>query len=187
VKRQKSATSSRSAPKQHSSISIHSNKTKNSAEESEEDEDEDDMADLEDAYFARQKAKEASKHTKIDKVKAVSNPVKASSQSKSTPAGTRSGDESNDDAPPVHESLSSSKVDSSRDGIPKKHYAPPDETAQKRDERTIFIGNAPPEVAKNKASFSIQDFPASPTKSLDTVIHEGSYSTHLVLRAHRKG
>ncbi|KAF9242674.1 hypothetical protein BU15DRAFT_86850 [Melanogaster broomeanus] len=54
----------------------------------------------------------------------------------------------------VHESLSKNRADSkmSKSGGRKEKYAVPDETQEKRDARTVFIGNLSPEVATKRVS-----------------------------------
>ncbi|KAF9648173.1 hypothetical protein BDM02DRAFT_3096934 [Thelephora ganbajun] len=76
-------------------------------------------------------------------------PVEDSEQSLSS-----SGSEEEDDeyAPSVHESLARASRPSSTPSSKKsKKYAPPDETPDQRDSRTIFIGNVPSRVMTTKS------------------------------------
>lgn len=50
----------------------------------------------------------------------------------------------------IHETLQKDKPSGSVNR--KTKYAPPDETKEKRDARTIFIGNVAPEVAVKRVS-----------------------------------
>jgi nucleolar protein 12 len=56
-----------------------------------------------------------------------------------------------DPASLVHETVSGAK--SGRSTKKKKvHYVPENETKEQRDQRTVFIGNLPPDVLKSKVS-----------------------------------
>jgi nucleolar protein 12 len=59
-------------------------------------------------------------------------------------------DEDADFSPPIHESLTVKKDQRISHSVGKRKHAPSDETSEKRDARTIFIGNLPVEVAKSK-------------------------------------
>ncbi|KAG9315964.1 Alpha/Beta hydrolase protein [Chiua virens] len=74
--------------------------------------------------------------------------AEASESSKGVSSGLESADEDGDkDHPPklIHETMRQGKPKKSASR--KEKYAPPDETKQMRDARTIFVGNLVPEVA----------------------------------------
>ena len=63
-------------------------------------------------------------------------------------------DDADTDTIPKHESLT--KGSKSRDrGKKEKVLAPPDETPEQKDRRTIFIGNVPLEVASKRVCLSL--------------------------------
>lgn len=65
-------------------------------------------------------------------------------------------EESEDEALPVHESLlEGSKSRSKPTSTRKTKYVPDGETKEQRDRRSIFIGNVPSEVAKNRVRCDI--------------------------------
>jgi nucleolar protein 12 len=77
-------------------------------------------------------------------------PKASSSKSKDVKTGDMPSDEledEDDSAALVHESITG-KTNSSK----KAKYVPEGETSETRDQRTIFIGNLPLEVAKNRVS-----------------------------------
>lgn len=89
---------------------------------------ESDHDDIEDRYSARSKK---------------SNP--------SAPPVYESSDEDDDaNTIPQHESIAGPSKKRDRGPKNKIKYTPLDESKEKRDERTIFVGNLPAEVAKNK-------------------------------------
>lgn len=57
------------------------------------------------------------------------------------------------EAAPVHESLNKSNKRASRSG-PKSKFVPADETPERRDQRTIFVGNLPVDVAQKRVRIS---------------------------------
>ena len=61
--------------------------------------------------------------------------------------------------PPVHEALRKEKKHN-RAGA-KNKFVPADEAAERRDQRTIFIGNVPVEVAQKKVSTKVNNFLSS--------------------------
>ena len=65
--------------------------------------------------------------------------------------GESSSEAEDNIVPPQHESLTAKTLEE-KDGGPKTKtkYVPPEETKEQRDERTIFVGNLPPEMAKSK-------------------------------------
>lgn len=96
--------------------------------------------DIEDQYFDRSRKK-----AKIQEATVIAEPNVAMQ--------SNDEDEENDEnvPPPQHESLGagpSQKRD--RGSKNKTKYIPQDETKEQKDERTIFIGNLPADVAKNK-------------------------------------
>ncbi|KAA1474692.1 hypothetical protein DENSPDRAFT_873549 [Dentipellis sp. KUC8613] len=90
--------------------------------------DDEDNADIEDAYLTKSQ---------------TSQPAPAENASDSS-------DDEGDPSQLVHESVSKSgKAAKVRTKAPK--YVPPEETKEQRDARTIFVGNVPIDVAKNKS------------------------------------
>lgn len=62
--------------------------------------------------------------------------------------------------PPVHESLARAPGPNSASSSQKgKKYAPPDETPDQRDSRTIFVGNVPSQVMAAKVSWCYVSLP----------------------------
>lgn len=64
-------------------------------------------------------------------------------------ADSESDEEESNPSDLVHESLTGTSKAKSKHG-PKQKYTPPDETPPQRDQRTIFIGNLPLQVAQKR-------------------------------------
>ena len=69
-------------------------------------------------------------------------------------------EEEPDSARLVHESLSTSNEKGKATDGAKTKYAPPGETSEQRNARTVFIGNLPLEVAQTKVCH-VDNYPAS--------------------------
>ncbi|KAI0313594.1 hypothetical protein OF83DRAFT_1175533 [Amylostereum chailletii] len=111
-------------------------KEKNARVLDDSEEDEEDNADLEDAYLVS-KTKHRGKIA--DKAAEAGDDGEEGSDE----------DEEEDTAPPVHESLLGGKTHSKKKA---PRYVPLEETSERRDDRTVFVGNVPVEVAKNKSA-----------------------------------
>jgi nucleolar protein 12 len=92
---------------------------------------------------------------------AVASEVAAHTRQTTPSTSHEAGDELDDDdseneALPVHESLlEGSKSRQKPTSTRKTKYVPDDETKEQRDRRSIFIGNVPSEVAKNRVRCDI--------------------------------
>lgn len=68
-------------------------------------------------------------------------------------SGSEEASDSDDEGDPsnlVHESLTKGAKSRQRERHNKSKYIPPDETPERRNARTIFVGNVPVEVAKSR-------------------------------------
>jgi nucleolar protein 12 len=92
-------------------------------------EDEDDPA-LEESYFKRRNEKSAVSKEKV--------------------SGDSSSEDEGSDTHPVHESMS--KDGRTERPRARKAFVKPDETKEDRDRRTVFVGNLPVGVAKERVS-----------------------------------
>lgn len=81
--------------------------------------------------------------TSSDKVAEDEGPAEAEDDAE---AQSGDGSESDSSQVPVHESLTKKSKKSSR----KHKFVPEAETAEQRDARTIFVGNLPAEIVKNR-------------------------------------
>jgi len=129
--------------------------------------------DLEEGYFARSNNKAKAK-----------NHVNEQSSPPSCDGG--SGEDEESTAPPQHESLAA-KTSRKNDRTPKNKakYVPPEETKEQRDERTIFMGNLPTEVAKSKVCPFIRDYFLRFTDTPDYPVSSPQPSTTHYLRRPR--
>ncbi|CAE6532725.1 unnamed protein product [Rhizoctonia solani] len=108
---------------------------------------------VEDAYHQR-KSKPTPTKTKISTLTSPKLKAKVPVEKPDTESHSESDSDVNLGAPPpLHESLTQ-KPESERPR--KKKYIPEGETPEKKDARTIFIGNLPSSVAKSSARKSLQ-------------------------------
>lgn len=99
--------------------------------------------------------------------------VESSSSASTSRSDADSSDELDEDGDPpptlIHETLQKDQASKLAGG--KAKYAPSDETKERRDARTIFIGNLAPDVAIKRVSrgdvtsIFIDDTPGSPCKN----------------------
>ncbi|KLO09865.1 hypothetical protein SCHPADRAFT_978959, partial [Schizopora paradoxa] len=87
------------------------------------------------------------KSAKVPKTSAVSEKPTEDSVEDAEETRDEDGSESDSSQVPVHESLTKKAKKSSR----KLKFSPEDETSEQRDARTIFVGNLPAEIAKNRS------------------------------------
>ena len=70
------------------------------------------------------------------------------------PSSSESEENDEEYAPPVHESLTKApRSDAPSSSKKSKKYAPPDETPDQRDSRTVFVGNVSSQVMTSKVSW----------------------------------
>jgi len=169
---------------------------------SDEDDSEDD-SDLENRYLAGRHKKEARKAVAVeaadaemgsdedaDDVEDVSEDEASDvevSDVEVAEAPATSDEEDEDDASPVnlvHESLLKGGKSKSRSG--KQKFVPSEETPEKRDQRTIFVGNLPIDVAKKRVRIVALDFLLYPLTNLMTAPSKAIPTTHPHPRPHRQ-
>ncbi|KAH9942888.1 hypothetical protein B0H21DRAFT_695772 [Amylocystis lapponica] len=94
-------------------------------------------------------ADEAESSTRPEKHKAAKLEGSAETTSGGADSDATDSDEEGDPSRLVHESLSGGSKRKSSDRA-KTKYVPPEETSERRDARTIFVGNVPVEVVKSR-------------------------------------
>ena len=74
-------------------------------------------------------------------------------------ASSSDSDDEGDPSTLVHESLLKGKQHKDNGSMSKRKYVPPEETPERRNARTIFVGNVPVEVAKSRVRVHVSTSP----------------------------
>ena len=99
-------------------------------------------------------AKRTKKHGSISSTRdleaTAADPVDVQESEGTTQEDSEPSDSDEDRPLPVHESLGKSKHNKKKESTKKKKYVPDDETREERDARSIFVGNLPVQIVKDR-------------------------------------